>query len=214
LIGIPIFVGTYFINPQVNVFKNLGLSHQLLAPIILAFLFTLPMLLGGFIFYDISSNISMQNILAGSIVIGFIEELFFRGFLFGQLFRHTRLGFIPSIIFGALLFASGHLYQSQDMNELIGIFAVTFMGAILFAWLYVEWEYNLWVPIFLHALMNLYWDIFEMNDTALGGLIPNVIRAMTIGIAIGITILYKINRNQTFMVTKDTLLKKTLVKTE
>ena len=74
------------------------------------------------IFFEFKEEISIQNLVAGSIVVGFVEELFYRGFLFGQLFKYTRLGFISSVILGAALFASGHLYQSQDTIELIGIF--------------------------------------------------------------------------------------------
>ena len=48
-----------------------------------------------------------------------------------------------AILIGALLFAFAHMYQSQDTMKLVGIFAITFMGAGLYAWLYVEWNYNL-----------------------------------------------------------------------
>ncbi|MCK0109939.1 CPBP family intramembrane metalloprotease [Flavobacteriaceae bacterium S0825] len=205
ILGIPLFIGTYLINFNKNIWKDLGLSLNIIKPFVYALLFAIPMLLGGIIFFDFNADINTQNILAGSIVIGFIEELFFRGFLFGQLFKNTKLGFIPAIFFGALVFAMGHLYQSQDIFELFGIFTVTFMGAVLFAWLYVEWNYNLWIPIFLHALMNLSWNLFAMDETALGGLLPNILRGLTITLAIGFTIIYKRKRNMDMAITKNTL---------
>ncbi|MCB0517095.1 MAG: CPBP family intramembrane glutamic endopeptidase [Chitinophagales bacterium] len=208
IIGIPIFIGTYLINPKLNILKNLGLSIHLIKPFLIALLFSTPMIVGGFLFYKFQKEISIPNLIAGSIVIGFVEELFFRGFLFGQIFKYTRLGFLSSILVGAVIFASGHLYQSQDFFELIGIFSVTFMGAILFAWLYVEWNYNLWVPIFLHSLMNLTWHIFEMDETALGGLLPNVLRGLTIILAIVFTVLYKRKKGQKLTITKDNLIVK------
>ncbi len=210
IIGIPIYIGTYLINSKLNIFSNLGLNHNPIKPLFIAFLFSLPMILGGLFFFEFNQEISIPNLVAGTIVIGFVEELFYRGFLFGQLFKYTKLGFISSIILGAIIFATGHLYQSQDTFELIGIFLVTFMGAILFAWLYIEWNYNLWIPIFLHSLMNLTWHLFEMDETALGGLLPNIFRGFTIILAIAFTILYKKKKNQELIITKDKLIRKTV----
>ncbi|MCB9310998.1 MAG: CPBP family intramembrane metalloprotease [Lewinellaceae bacterium] len=206
IIGIPIFIGTYFINPKLNVLSNLGLNHNPIRSFFIALVFSLPMLVGGLMFFELNQDISVPNLIAGTIIVGFVEELFYRGFLFGQPFKYTKLGFISSIIFGAIIFASGHLYQSQDSYELLGIFSVTFMGAILFAWLYVEWNYNLWTPIFLHSLMNFAWHIFEMDKTALGGMLPNVLRGFTILSAIIFTIVYKRKRNEKLVITKDKLI--------
>jgi len=59
------------------------------------------------------------------------------------------------------------------------------MGALWFAWLYVEWEENLWLVIFLHTLMNLYWHVFDNSDSdALGGREANIFRAITITITV------------------------------
>jgi membrane protease YdiL (CAAX protease family) len=198
------------LNPKLNIFKNLGLSHNPVKPFVIALIFSMPLFLGGLFFFEFSRNISIPNLIAGTIIAGFVEELFFRAFLFGQLFKYTQLGFISSIIIGAIIFAAGHLYQSQDTFELIGIFFITFMGAVLFAWLYVEWNYNLWIPVFLHTLMNLAWHLFDMDQTALGGLLPNIFRGLTIAAAIVFTILYKRNQKQELIIKKDILIWKTV----
>ncbi len=210
IIGTPIYIGAYIINPKLSIIKNLGLYHNPIKAFMIALLFSMPMLLGGSVFFKLNPDLSVSNLIAGSIVIGIVEELFFRGFLFGQLFKYTRLGFISSIVLGAIVFASGHLYQSHDTAELIGIFSVTFMGAVLFAWLFVEWNYNLWVPIFLHALMNLSWHVFEMDPTALGGVLANVFRGLTIALAIVFTIVYKRMQKLDLIITKDKLIRKAL----
>ena len=212
IIGVPIYIGTYLINSKLNVLSNLGLNYNPIKPFFIALLFSLPMLIGGLIFFEFNQDISIPNLIAGTIIAGFVEELFYRGFLFGQLYKYTKLGFISSIIIGAIIFATGHLYQSEDSIELIGIFLITFLGAILFAWLYVEWNYNLWIPIFLHSLMNLAWHLFDMDGTALGGTIPNILRGLTIIIAILFTIIYKKNKNQKLIITKDNLIKKMVYK--
>ncbi len=129
-----------------------------------------------------------------TLVAGFFEEYFFRGFLFGILFRKLKWGFVPASILGGIIFGIGHLYQSSTLIETIGIFAITTMGAIWFSWLYTEWENNLWVPIFLHILMNLSWILFEVSDNVLGGLYTNFFRIITIALTIIITIRYHKNK--------------------
>ena len=116
-IGIPIFIGTYILNRKINVFINLGLSKNLWTGILASILFTIPMFAGGLILFNFNQQIDWENLIAATIVAGFMEELYFRGFLFGQVFRNTNIGFIPAIFVGALIFALGHLYQSQDVNE-------------------------------------------------------------------------------------------------
>lgn len=142
-----ILIGTYLINSKINILSNLGLNYNLIKPFFIALLFSFPMLAGGLIFFKLNQDISIPNLIEGTIIAGLVEEIFYRSFLLGQLYKYTKLGFISSIVIGAIVFAAGHLYQSQDSFELIEIFLITFMGAILFAWLYVEWYYNLWVPI-------------------------------------------------------------------
>ena len=205
LIGFPIFLGTCLIHKNYKLFYHLGLSKNFLPGLLLAILFSLPMFLGGLLFYKFNMQISLPNLVAGTIFAGFFEELYFRGFLFGQIFRNTKLGFLPSILLGALIFATAHLYQSQNISTMIGIFITTFSGAIFFAWLFVELEYNLWVPIFLHTLMNLSWNLFNIGDNALGNLHANMIRGLTIASAIILTILYKRKKGQKLFNNRNTL---------
>ena len=207
IIGIPIFIGTLLIDKTISIFKSLGLSSNILTAILTSVLFTLPMFIGGVFFFKFNQKIDLQNLIAGTIVAGFMEELYFRGFLFGQLFRNTNLGFIPSILFGALIFAFGHLYQSQNISELVGIFMITFSGAVFFAWLYAEWNYNLWVPILTHTLMNLSWNLFEIDNSALGDIKANIFRGLTILTAILFTIIYKRNRNEKPTINRQTLMR-------
>ena len=68
---------------------------------------------------------------------------------------------------------------------------VTFMGGMWFSWLYVEYGYNLWVPMSYHFFMNLSWGIFDVSDTALGSVAPNIFRAATIALSIYLTIRHK-----------------------
>ena len=79
-----------------------------------------------------------------------------------------------------------------------------FSGAVFFAWLYAEWNYNLWVPILIHTLMNLSWNLFEIDNSALGDIKANIFRGLTILTAILFTIIYK--RNKKLTINRQTLM--------
>ena len=134
-----------------------------------------------------------------------MEEFLFRGFLFGILFRKLGWGFIPASVLGAVIFASGHLYQAGSFLEGIGIFMVTFMGAAWFAWLFIEWDENLWIPIFLHTLMNLSWVLFDVGGNALGDSQTNLYRAITIVLSVATTIVRNI-RKKNFQINRKNLM--------
>jgi membrane protease YdiL (CAAX protease family) len=205
IIGIPVFIGASIINKNINILKHLGLRSNLLKAFLFSIIFSLPMFLGGILFFSFNNDITISTLIKITLFAGFFEELYFRGFLFGQLYRNSRLGFIPSILLSAVLFASGHLYQSSDLSTIIGIFITTFMGAVFFAWLYVEWNYNLWVPICLHFLMNLSWAVFSVSENALGNVTSNIFRGCTIALAIIITIIYKRRKGLKLEINKTSL---------
>jgi hypothetical protein len=99
---------------------------------------------------------------------------------------------VPIFLASGILFGFRNLAENLGLGRglLIGIFLITAVGAAWFAWLYTEWDNNLWVPVFMHVLMNLSWTLFEVSSTALGGGLSNVFRAITIALTIFITIYY------------------------
>lgn len=205
IVGIPLFLAVFWMHGPNRFFDALGLHRSIGKGFLVALIATIPMFLGYPIVFEYHSDITWQDIIIGVVCAGFFEELYFRGFLFGQIYRNTKIGFIPSIFICALLFGSVHLSQSQDPSTLIGIFLMTFAGAFLFAWTYVEWENNLWVPIFLHMLMNLSWSLFSAGDNALGGVYSNVFRFTTIAIVIIGTVVYKLKRGKKLAVNRNTI---------
>lgn len=202
---IPLLIGAAIMHGWKNVFSSLGLNGPVLKGMTFALLCCLPMLIGYAIVFPFSTEITLNGLLITAVAAAFFEEVIFRGFLFGQVYRYTKFGFIPSIILGALLFGAVHLYQSNEIGTMIGVFLTTFSGAFLFGWVYIEWRYNLWVPIFLHFFMNLFWDLFSAGDNALGGLYANIFRISTIVLIIAGTILYKRRKKIPFELTKKTL---------
>lgn len=100
----------------------------------------------------------------------------------------SGLGFWLSALLPSALFALAQVYQSNDLSELLGIVAITGSGGLLFCWVFMRWQDNLWPVFGLHAAMNLWWEVFAVDDTALGGWVANGARLLTIVLAVLLTI--------------------------
>lgn len=173
----------------------LGLDKGLGQGLSLAFLFSVPMLLGYGGLAGFKPEASYHSIYWGILLAPLFEELFYRGFLFGQLHRYGKWHFIPAAIVNAVIFASIHWYQVSDLWSAVGVLGITLMGGVFFAWLYIEWNNNLWLPIFLHLFMNAWWILFGVASNAAGGWYANIFRVMTIAAAVLITIWWKQQRS-------------------
>lgn len=207
---IPLLITVLFLKKkEVGVLEAIGLSGSSAKGFILAFLCTMPMLMAFAIKFCLNTKLSSDTIIINTISSAFFEEIIYRAFLFGILYRYTRLGFLPSIFFGSLLFGVAHLYQATDFIEILEVFAITFLGSVFFSWIYAEWNFNLWTVIFLHCLMNLYWLIFNVDDSAIGGMYTNIFRFLSLFIAIGMTVLHKRRNKISLEVTKKTIWIKT-----
>lgn len=202
---IPLFITVAILQKSyLNILEKLGISKSLSIGIAYAFLATLPMLTAYSIKFNLNKELSFDTIIINTISSAFFEEIIYRAFLFGMLYRFTLLGFLPSVFLGSLLFGIAHLYQSTNINELVGIFLLTFIGSVLFAWIYSEWKFNLWTAIFLHCLMNFYWLIFDVDTNALGETYANIFRFLTVFLAIFGTIIYKQKKKVPFEIKRKT----------
>lgn len=177
------------IKPK-DAFSVLGLNRNILKGFGIALLCVLPLYLIFLLFGDLNTKLTFSVIYDRAILTGFKEELVFRAFMFGLLFRYAKTGFFWAVILSALYFGSVHLYQGHDVLSALAAFGVTFIGALYFSWMYVEWNFNIWIPVGLHILMNGAWFIFTMEGTevAAGGLISNIARIISITLAIAITV--------------------------
>ena len=193
---IPIVIVIGLLYGFENILKVLCLDKKLFSGLAFGLIAVSPMLISSAILGELDKDIDWLIFLKNTLFAGFMEEVLFRGFLFGILFRKLGWGFIPATLLGAIIFGLGHLYQSSAANEMIGIFFITFIGSAWFAWLFIEWKENLWIPIFLHALMNLSWILFNMSDNALGDTYTNIFRIVTIAFTIVATILYNVKRDK------------------
>jgi membrane protease YdiL (CAAX protease family) len=87
----------------------------------------------------------------------------------------------------ALLFGYGHVEQGQSLPEMVGLFFLTGAGGVTFAWPVHRWQ-NLWVAVALHICMNLWWELFSVAKTAVGGCFPFMLQNLTMLLAIFITL--------------------------
>lgn len=115
------------------------------------------------------------------------EELLFRGLLVGVCaaaigWRGRR--FWGNALAAALLFAVTHVtWDAPSLASGWPTLLVTGAGGLWYAWLLSRWG-NLWVPLVLHAGMNLGWMLAAASGGAGGGgLVENLLRAATITIA-------------------------------
>lgn len=125
-----------------------------------------------------------RDIIWGGLFFPFVEEAFFRGFLFGQLYKRAGWGFWPAALLPAIVFGLAHLYQSQNPTEAAGIVALTAFGSVVFSYLFMQWSGNIWAPFAGHALLNTCWTVFAVDDTALGGGYANALRFGSIALAL------------------------------
>jgi uncharacterized protein len=186
LIGVPVLFLSIKYGYK-KVLPELGLRVGFITGIIWGFIITLPMLIGYALVSD-KFNFNVADLIAYSVLAAIAEEILFRGFLFGQLSRYANWKLWMGALAEASIFGFVHLYQAHNWMNAVGIFAITFAGGLLFGWLYIKWNYNLWLPIVLHLLMNAYWGIFHMGENALGGSLGNIFRAAAVVVAIIVTI--------------------------
>jgi len=175
--------------------KRAARELGLIAPVGRAFVFaalsSLPMLLAFSLSSKLNAKFTLGTLFFLSVLAPFAEEVVFRGYLFGQLYRRAGWSFWPASLIVAILFGLGHSYQmitgKLGIDGLLGVIAITGLGSVFFSWLLVRWQFNLWVPFAIHCLMNLWWELFSVDQTALGGWLANLARLATIALAILLT---------------------------
>ncbi|MCJ7934400.1 MAG: CPBP family intramembrane metalloprotease [Chryseobacterium sp.] len=206
---LPLLITLKVLLPEKNITDLLSLDKPIIKGFTLSFTGTLPMILGYSLHFNLLSKVDFESLFINTISSAFFEEIIFRAFLIGILFRFSRLGFLSSVLFGSLLFAQVHLYQSQNTTELFEIFAITLAGSIFFAWVYFENEFNLWTAIFLHFFMNLYWELFTVSGNVSGNLYGNLYKIISIIQIMLITVYCKRRKNIPYQISRKSLFIKT-----
>ena len=167
----------------------IGLQSSPLEGILWACLFVSPMLLGFALTSEIA-GLQPMLLVKKALLPGFFEELMFRGFLVGMLISVANWRFLPAACINALLFGTGHWFQGATATQALMASLFTAIGGLWFAWLFVAWMRNLWLVAMLHVLMNACWVIWQVDNTAIGGQLANILRMATIFLSIIVTLIY------------------------
>lgn len=193
IVCLPVVIVLLFLHGRKDFPRSLGLDGNFVKGLAFALISTLPLFVAFPVIGEFNGELTVDKLIRSTVVAAFFEEVIFRGFIFGQLFRYCKIGFWWSVIIPSLLFGSIHLYQGSDPLSSLAAFGVTFIGGLFFSWIYVKWDFNLWCPVGLHFFMNLSWQLFtvEGNSVAAGGLASNIFRVLSVAAAVSLTAAYR-----------------------
>lgn len=200
-----------------EVFSSWGFSGNFLVAFALSIFCTAPMFIGNALKMPLTNEISntlfdaglpllfeymvpahpgwsyqvyWEGVLNTAVIAGFFEEIIFRGFIFGQLFRYARWGFMPAVLASIVPFAFLHIQLEWKWVAIGSMFIFTALDGAFFCWMFTQWRYNIWVPIWLHILINLSWIAFEGNNSE-SRIWANVVRLAAIAMSVLFTIWFK-----------------------
>lgn len=114
------------------------------------------------------------NVFLRQMVVGFVEETLFRGFLLYALVRvwgASRRGLLAATTLPALLFGSLHILQLANGNELPATLLTILLAAFSGIWLgaLVLRGGSLWPAVIIHAWTNM---VVNIGALAVPGYVP------------------------------------------
>lgn len=139
------------------------------------------------------SGFDLAAVALSAVIAPLAEELLFRGYLVNGLLA-SGLGPVRSAIIGGLLFGFAHLgnvLNAAPSTILLEV-GTTAAGGMLFGWTLLRFEGAVLAAFAFHAGLNLPWDAFGVDSTAVGGAAGNVARAA--GIATGVLTVLLVTR--------------------
>lgn len=147
---------------------------------------SLPMLLVGL---TSPGEEDLSMLFYSTAQAGFFEELLFRGFAFGLLVQLARWRVWPAAVLTGAIFGLIHVrpYTWDALASQWGGLAFIGLGGVLYAWLFWRWRWNLWFVIALHTFMNLWWGLWDLGESSLGGWAMWASRVLAVGLAIWIS---------------------------
>lgn len=153
----------------------------------LGFACTLPMLALGLV--SEYSGTNRYDILYGAISPGVMEEIFYRALMFGLLVQIARTPMWTTAIVTGIVFGLAHVDITPDEGETIlgqlnMWIAIIALGGFMYAWIFFESRWNLWVVIALHIGMNLWWGMFDLTSSPLGGFGATLSRIVCVGLVV------------------------------
>lgn len=173
-------------------FRELGLIAPVGAGLVFGLIVTLPMTIPSVLMGSFASDLKPIELLFFAGIWPLAEEILFRGYAFRQLHRRAGWNLWLAAAITGLAFGLGHLanasIQNLPLDHIWGTVALMSVGAFLLGWVFAAWNDNLWIPIFVHSLMNLWWIVFDLSDNPAGNLAANAMRIATIVLVVILTL--------------------------
>lgn len=179
----------------IDTLKELGLLGSVWKGWTFAFFATFPMLIIPILTKMPAAKAKFEHLLFNGLIWPLAEEVAFRGFAFGLLYKNLSdqpwalwtAALLTGIIFGLVHLQQQSIEKLSLGNKIFTVAIIAF-GGVLSAWLYAVWDFNLWIPIGVHGFMNLWWELFDHSGSAKGGWISNFTREFSILLTILLTI--------------------------
>lgn len=222
LLALPIAVGALLLGKAADFSHNIGLQGNIRQGLrvgwVALFTFMLLIIILSLasryvlmIFLDFLNIFTSPSLLFFTLLTLLLDAIIDQGFIFRNLFQHTRLGVLPIVliialvpaVIGFIFFLSHPSYSGTTLWHTAAFVGYIFTDALLLillntfwiAWLYVEWKMNIWVVIFVQMVVNLLYMCFHNL----------YINALIIASVVIYTVIYKRKHKLPFEVNKDNL---------
>jgi hypothetical protein len=139
---------------------------------------TLPNLLLRIAVAGAKPQINAALVLMSAVASPMSEELLFVDICSGN-YIVEQAGRSGRRLVNGVPFVAGHFYQlsGKGWEFVVSVAEVLLLmgvSALFAAWVYVRWEHNQWVLIFIHALLNFYSTTFAISETSGFSWVDNV----------------------------------------
>jgi membrane protease YdiL (CAAX protease family) len=172
---------------------ELGLTRPVLPALALALVATAPLLVGlALRARRVDPAFAPAEVFYTAGYSSFAEDLVYTGFAVRQLHRRAGWPFRLAVLGVAVTFGLGHVEKGRTLAEMAALFAFTGAGLAAFAWLFLAWGDNLWVPVAMHVLLDLWWAVFGAGSTAIaGGPVPMALAGVSVAAALALTLVHR-----------------------
>ncbi|MFA1721610.1 CPBP family glutamic-type intramembrane protease [Xanthomonas campestris] len=170
---------------------RLGLRWNGLRGPALTLLATLPCWLGLWTQSTSVGTGDLLGLLWLALLFPLAEEIVFRGF--GFVFACRALAWRPAIaaLVQAVVFGGVHwLGAGGGGGDALLIFAITGIGALLFAIVDAQDGYTIWSGWVLHVSLNAAWTVSAVSDSAASGWLGMALRLSAVFLAMGLLRLF------------------------
>ncbi len=172
--------------------RELGLRRPVLGPFVFGMICCAPMTVLPAFLVPLRREIDGLELAFSAGVWVLAEEVLYRGYCFNQLHRRAGWNLFVAAAATGVVFGLVHLWnasiQSLDLSSQLFSIALIGAGGIVFAWLFAAWSDNVWAPFFVHGLMNLGWELWNIDTHPAAGWLVITLRVGTVVLAIGLTI--------------------------